>query len=106
LAFGSKQGFSVILGHGDGTFSAPAYYAIGAISGIAGGDFNGDRKLDLAVAVDLLPGDNSILVYLGNGDGTFIRPLVGPEGSRAGWNDFLVANEYGAATVPFKDSRE
>jgi len=35
---------------------------------IAAGDFNGDGKIDLAVANS---GSNSISILLGNGDGTF-----------------------------------
>src|SRR5437660_165594 len=39
---------------------------------VAVGDFNGDGKLDLAVANI---GSNSVAVLLGNGDGTFQVPL-------------------------------
>ena len=35
---------------------------------VAVGDFNGDGKLDLAVANE---GSNNVSVLLGNGDGTF-----------------------------------
>jgi hypothetical protein len=41
--------------------------------GIATGDFNGDGKLDWAVANG---GDNTVYVYLGNGDGTSQPPAV------------------------------
>src|SRR6266700_2921229 len=47
-------------------------------SGIAVGDFNGDGKLDLAVANY---GDNSFSVLLGNGDGTFQPPRTLPIGT-------------------------
>src|SRR5262249_58475075 len=43
----------VLLGNGDGTFGQPVYYPTGANSGSQDldlGDFNGDGKLDLAVA--------------------------------------------------------
>ena len=63
----------VILGHGDGTFGAPIY-STGPSFGmqaIAVGDFNGDGKLDLA-GVSL---DNGLYVMLGNGDGTFQKPV-------------------------------
>src|SRR5215472_12758997 len=36
--------------------------------GLAVGDFNGDGKLDLAVAEF---GDNAVTIFVGNGDGTF-----------------------------------
>jgi hypothetical protein len=60
---------SILLGKGDGTFKPHVDYAAGGgPSAIAVGDFNGDGKLDLAVA-DSTPARVSIL--LGNGDGTF-----------------------------------
>ena len=42
-------------------------------SGIATGDFNGDGKLDWVVAN---AGDNSLDLYLGNGDGTARPPVI------------------------------
>jgi len=65
---------SVLLGNGDGTFQAAQTFEAG--SGpyfLAMGDFNGDGKLDLAVA-DLGPSTQragTVSVLLGNGDGTF-----------------------------------
>ena len=60
---------SVLLGNGDGTFQPPTTYAAGAGPGaLVAGDFNGDGKLDLAVANQF---SKDISVLLGNGDGTF-----------------------------------
>ena len=60
---------SVFLGNGDGTFSVAVNYDVGSDPlPIVIGDFNGDSKLDLAVANG---GDNTVSVLLGNGDGTF-----------------------------------
>ncbi|HEV2381949.1 MAG TPA: VCBS repeat-containing protein [Terriglobia bacterium] len=60
---------SVFLGNGDGTFQNQVEYATGHCPQMAiVGDFNGDGKLDLAVAS---LGDNAASVLLGNGDGTF-----------------------------------
>jgi len=42
-------------------------------TGIVTGDFNGDGKLDWAVANG---GDNTVYVYLGNGDGTSQPPAI------------------------------
>jgi VCBS repeat protein/List-Bact-rpt repeat protein/FG-GAP repeat protein len=59
----------ILLGRGDGTFSAPATYPIADLlgaSGVAAGDFNSDGKIDLAVAAS-----TGIFIMLGNGDGTF-----------------------------------
>jgi len=66
----------VLLGNGDGTFQAARNYpakgpSATAVRSVAAGDFNGDGKLDLAVA-------NSgyfvgyVSVLLGKGDGTFL----------------------------------
>ena len=71
---------SVLLGNGDGTFQAAASYYAGVdpIS-IAVGDFNRDGKLDLVVAnkgtLENNFTDSSVLVLIGNGDGTF-KPAV------------------------------
>jgi trimeric autotransporter adhesin len=65
------SGISVLLGNGDGTFTAapsPPAFLPGAI---AVGDFNGDSIPDLAVAPALDEGTSEVL--LGNGDGTFIN---------------------------------
>src|SRR5437773_8160368 len=64
---------SVLLGNGDGTFSTPRDFAAGNSPGsVVAGGFNGDDKLDLAVA-NLASGAFSVLP--GNGDGTFQAPL-------------------------------
>ncbi len=72
-------GVIVVLGNGDGTFqpqvtyqvnyagpSQPGFNVAGAV---VAGDFDGDGRLDLAVA---MPGAG-VTVLLGNGDGTFHR---------------------------------
>ena len=69
---GSNSGPSpvtVLLGKGDGTFIAAASPAagVGPVS-VAVGDFNGDGKMDLAVANEF---SDSVTVLLGKGDGTF-----------------------------------
>lgn len=72
-------GIEVALGNGDGTFGTPTVLAIpNNTSGneVDGGailakDFNGDGRIDLAVATT----NSTVLIYLGNGDGTFAAPL-------------------------------
>src|SRR5579862_2586625 len=55
-------------------FKKPAYYRSGELpSQVVTGDFNNDGNTDLAFA-DWL--SNQLVVLLGNGDGTFQRPLV------------------------------
>jgi VCBS repeat protein/Big-like domain-containing protein/FG-GAP repeat protein len=76
----SSQGtISLLLGNGDGTFRAAVNYAVGSDPfSVTVGDFNGDGKLDLAVANAGNPDAfiaGSVSVLLGNGDGTF-QPAV------------------------------
>ena len=79
---GTDSGYlSVLLGNGNGTFRPPATYAVGATPiFLLATDFNGDGRLDLAVA-DLgnaLVGGadvGAIGILMGNGDGTFRPPV-------------------------------
>jgi uncharacterized protein (TIGR03437 family) len=82
---------NILLGKGDGTFSAaattplpPAYSAFGKLN-VA--DFNGDGKLDLAFGVAPsgpgAPPLSSTLVLLGRGDGSFQAPVVYPVATEA-----------------------
>lgn len=61
---------SILLGNGDGSFTAPApaTYAVPTPGGVAIADFNGDAHEDLAV---LHRGDAKATILLGGGDGTF-----------------------------------
>ena len=73
----------VLLGNGDGTFQASRVYAAGAGSNysLAAADFDGDNKLDLAVAYQTA-GNSAIDVLLGNGDGSFQPPVTYSTGAR------------------------
>jgi hypothetical protein len=79
---GSGRGVRVLLGQGDGTFLPAAFYpAVGRPVSVAVGDFNGDGKLDLAVAnegIGFITGGVSVL--LGKGDGTFLPAVNYPTG--------------------------
>jgi hypothetical protein len=68
----SKGNVSVLLGNGDGTFQLPIKIRAGfRPTQSALGDFNGDGKLDMAVA-----NKGRVDLFLGNGDGTFARGAV------------------------------
>jgi hypothetical protein len=70
----SESGFflsvTILLGNGDGTFSAQATTGLPSLetfgpAAIVAGDFNGDGKADLAIL------DYQLNIFLGNGNGTF-----------------------------------
>ena len=103
---------SVLLGNGDGTFQTHVDYAAGTgPCSVAEGDFNGDNRLDLAVAAHPA---NVVSVLLGKGDGTF-EPRVDYAAGNAGGNgamavavadfnrdgkaDLAVAGSFSAGTV-------
>ena len=77
----------VLLGNGNGTFQTPR-----SLNGVGNGpywlvagDFNKDGKLDLAIADRGTLGDTSsdngsVLVFLGQGDGSFQSPASYPAG--------------------------
>ena len=91
LAVAEGNNVSVLLGNGDGTFKAPINSATGTSGGfVAVGDFNGDGKLDLA-RVNNATIPYSVSVLLGNGDGTFQAPVnytAGPYPFRLAVGDF------------------
>jgi FG-GAP-like repeat len=75
----------VFLGVGDGTFQPPTFIQAGSSlsdqSNLVAADFNGDGKIDLALAWTpyYTSGTNvtsSVLIFLGTGDGTFGSPMT------------------------------
>jgi len=74
----NRNGVSILLNNGAGGFSGPTFYNLGSRlpEGVAVGDFNGDQKLDLAIANG--GALDSVGVLLGNGDGTLLRAGLHP----------------------------
>jgi hypothetical protein len=73
-SFGHYEGrANVLLGNGDGTFSAPSITPLGSSSplSVAVADFNDDSKQDLVTAN---ADTGTVSVLLGNGDGTLRYP--------------------------------
>ena len=65
----------ILLGNGDGSFQSAKTLTVGSPAGvpsaIAAGDINGDGKPDIVAAVSNAGSQASVVVLLGNGDGTF-----------------------------------
>jgi trimeric autotransporter adhesin len=81
LAVANYSGFTVtiLLGHGDGTFTQAANSPIAVTfdpQSIVVSDFNGDGKADLAMENSFY--DGVVTILLGNGDGTFTQAANSP----------------------------
>lgn len=73
---------SILLGNGDGSFQTAQTFRANVTPGsLAAGDFNGDGKLDLAVANGA---SNDVSILMGKGDGTFQAPVNIPVGLNPG----------------------
>ncbi len=68
----SPNDLAILLGNGDGTFSAPLLsHTTGSATDVTTSDLNGNSRLDLVIA----GGEGkTVSVRLGNGDGTFQNP--------------------------------
>ncbi len=72
LAIANSLGLlSIEQGYGDGAFNALAdpEDTLNGVAAVVVGDFNGDGMLDLAITANIE--QSYVLVFLGNGDGTF-----------------------------------
>lgn len=83
LAAGSSadKSVTILLGNGDGTFTAKSTVPSGgAFPALAVADFNGDGIPDLAI---LNTTANIVTLFLGNGDGTFTAAATTPPSAGA-----------------------
>ena len=78
VANSNSNNLTILLGNGDGTFTATASspQTGGSPFFVTVGDFNRDGKVDLAVAN---VNTNSVTILLGNGDGTFTATASSPQ---------------------------
>jgi hypothetical protein len=93
---GTVNTVSLLLGNGDGTFTLKSHLVLpghAVVSSIAVADFNGDGKADLALTDEI---DNVVIVWLGNGDGTFTPVASVPTGAPP-WVGGLPPTGYGSA---------
>jgi FG-GAP-like repeat len=93
LAASDENGFSILLGNGNGSFQNGIPTAVNEGSGtFILGDFNNDGKLDLAT----ISGDlTQISVFLGKGNGEFSAPVVTACACANGPDMFAVADLNG-----------
>ncbi|HET6932535.1 MAG TPA: VCBS repeat-containing protein [Candidatus Acidoferrum sp.] len=86
----------VLLGYGDGAFTPVPSSPFGissSVTSILAGDFNGDGKLDLALATASVPGGSGVVtILLGNGDGTFTQAPGSPSPIGSGQNALVVGD--------------
>ncbi len=69
LAVPNSRGVAILIGKGDGSFTARRHDTASGQSTVAIGNLNGDHKPDLALSSSILPG---------NGDGTFAAAIAHP----------------------------
>ena len=92
----SNGSISILLGNGDGTFTQGTAIAPtdGLAVGLATADFNGDGKVDLAVA-EGSTGGSSVTILLGNGDGSFGTTPGSPIAVESSGNSLAVGDFNG-----------
>jgi hypothetical protein len=107
---------SVLLNRGNGTFGAPSLItSIAALNparnALTIADFNGDNKMDIAVATDTA--QSAVYVLLGNGNGTFGAPITtstpyfsgtaaAADFNKDGKMDLLLTTYLGGCNVSFE----
>lgn len=76
VANNHQNSISILLGYGNGTFSSQSVYFLynnGAPLSIISRDFNNDKWPDVAIGIQ---GQNSLGIFFGKGNGTFLPPFI------------------------------
>ena len=118
LVLASSGSLVILLGKGDGSFtSAPVSLPLPLVAGSTyqpgvmnalSGDFDHDGKLDIAIltyannsrSIDDDSGPTAIVIYYGNGDGTFAAPITAVTLNH-GYLNFAAADLNGDGLVDF-----
>ncbi|HTS38223.1 MAG TPA: alkaline phosphatase family protein [Candidatus Solibacter sp.] len=114
VANGSTHSIQIMLGNGDGTFTAGSSFSVGSSpasvpTSIALGDFTEDGKLDLAVGISP---DSIVQIYAGDGTGNFslintLSNVINPvslaitDFNQDGFADLAVANGQDSTVTVF-----
>ncbi len=79
---GTAPAIAILMGKGDGTFQKAVNYVPSGnpIRQIAAGDFNGDGRIDLVAASQMVGLPAGVWIVLGNGNGTFQTAADYPAG--------------------------
>jgi len=107
---------TILISHGDGTFASESVSVSPYPLAVVPGDFNGDRKIDLAITGGTFTDPPAYLMFLfGNGDGTFSSgpdfSVAQPSGkpavadfNRDGVSDLVIPSAYGGLGQVFLGS--
>ena len=92
VANSGNENLGILFGLGNGSFAAEIIYPIGIDSSpenVIVDDFNKDNQSDVAVTN---PTQDSIIVFLGNGNGNFSTKLTYSTGSGSNPSTFAIGN--------------
>jgi len=112
LVIGNQSGastpgsVSILMGKGDGTFSATVSYNVGLTPlSMVSTDFNGDGKADLAVLDTSREGaGDTLYIFLGNADGTLRTPSSSNPGTSIGALSYTDLNHDGNQDLLISDT--
>jgi hypothetical protein len=92
VANSGNENIGILFGYGNGSFTTEMTYSIGTGSNpqnVVVDDFNKDNQLDVALTN---PREDSIIVLIGNGNGTFSTDLTYSTGSGSNPSSLVIGN--------------